>query len=218
MALRAGDAARRTGPTDPMFVLTRSDDHDLVKVGRGANPAHQASELQTGQCFRVNVAAVFPGAGALAEAVRAALQRYEVAPGAGWLRCSVGEALGTIADVVAEAGDDAGVGAVVEDGTEASERDRSAAEGRDAWVAFAEGFVNKHVTPVTSMTEATSAQEVLNTVSRRAGVSPAFVADVMEECGWEETRWGSRSGVSFYRMRDDRNLFARARSRSPRRE
>ena len=67
MALRAGDAARRAGPTDPMFVLTRSDDHDLVKVGRGANPAHQASELQTGQCFRVHVAAVFPGAGALAE-------------------------------------------------------------------------------------------------------------------------------------------------------
>jgi len=49
MALRAGDAARRTGPTDPMFVLTRSDAPDLVKVGRGANPAHQASELQTGQ-------------------------------------------------------------------------------------------------------------------------------------------------------------------------
>ena len=63
-----------------------------------------------------------------------------------------------------------------------------------------------------------SAEEVLNTVSRRAGVSPAFVADVMEEDGWEETRWGNRTAVSFYRMRDDKGLFARARSSSPRRE
>ena len=118
-----------------------------------------------------------------------------------------------------EVGAEAGEGTASErDGSATEGRDGSATEGRDAWVAFAEGFVNEHITPVASMTEAMSAEEVLNTVSRRAGVSPAFVADVMEEDGWEETRWGSRTAVSFYRMCDDRGVFARARSRSPRRE
>ena len=216
MALRS-ESARRAAPVGHLYVLIRSDAPGVIKVGSDADPVRHASELQAGHCFRVTVAAAFPGAGTHASAVQAALQRYRVTPGAGWFRCSAGEALAPIADAMAEVGEDAEVGAEVGEGT-ASERDGSATEGRDAWVAFAEGFVNEHITPVASMTEAMSAEEVLNTVSRRAGVSPAFVADVMEEDGWEETRWGSRTAVSFYRMRDDSGVFARARSRSPRRE
>ena len=217
MALRS-ESERRAAPVGHLYVLTRSDAPDVVKVGRDADPARHAGELQTGHCFHVNVAAVFPRAGEHVSAVQAALQRYRVTPGAGWFRCSVGEALATIADVMAETGGCTEVGAEAGGGSEAGESDGTVTEGQNEWRAFVQGFVDKHVTPVTSMTEAMSTENVLNTISRRAKVSPAFVADVMEEDGWEETRRGSRTAVSFYRMRDGRGLFARARSCSPRRE
>ena len=103
MALRS-ESERRAAPVGHLYVLTRSDAPDVVKVGRDADPARHAGELQTGHCFHVNVAAVFPRAGEHVSAVQAALQRYRVTPGAGWFRCSVGEALATIADVMAETG------------------------------------------------------------------------------------------------------------------
>ena len=83
-----------------------------------------------------------------------------------------------------------------------------------AHARFVRDFVNEHVYPVSSIARATSAADVLDTISRRANVPTDVVADILQESGWEVARCGT---CSFYRMRDDARTFARVRRRPPRR-
>ena len=78
-----------------LYILARSDDPTLLKVGRSDNPAKRAKDLQKYQAFYLNVIQVFENKGTHEANVHLMLKEYRIndVPGIEWFRCSVQHAL-----------------------------------------------------------------------------------------------------------------------------
>ena len=77
-----------------LYIATRSDRSDIVKVGRSANVKQRCSALSASQCFKVTPSHIYPGCGGLEKIVHEALQRYRIDGGSGreWFRLTPREA------------------------------------------------------------------------------------------------------------------------------
>ena len=80
--------------TADLYIATRSDRSDIVKVGRSANVKRRCSALSASQCFKVHPTHVYPGCGGYEKAVHEALQRYRMEGGSGreWFKISAPDA------------------------------------------------------------------------------------------------------------------------------
>ena len=87
-----------------LYIATRSDRSDIVKVGRSANVKQRCSTLSASQCFKVTPSHVYPGCGGLEKAVHEALQRHRVDGGSGkeWFRLTAAEAKCVVDSIKAE--------------------------------------------------------------------------------------------------------------------
>ena len=87
-----------------LYIATRSDRSDIVKVGRSANVKQRCSALSASQCFTVSPSHVYPGCGGLEKAVHEALQRHRVDGGSGkeWFRLTAAEAKCVVDRIKAE--------------------------------------------------------------------------------------------------------------------
>ena len=87
-----------------LYIATRSDRPDIVKVGRSANAKQRCSALSASQCFTVSPSHVYPGCGGLEKAVREALQRHRIDGGSGreWFRLTAAEAKCVVDRIKAE--------------------------------------------------------------------------------------------------------------------
>ena len=77
-----------------LYIATRSDRPDIVKVGRSCNVTKRCATLSASQCFNVHPAHVYPGCGEYEKAVHEALGRHRVQGGRGieWFGVSASEA------------------------------------------------------------------------------------------------------------------------------
>ena len=84
-----------------LYIMSRSDAPDALKVGRSDDPSRRALDLQAGHFFTVKVLARVEHAGRHERAVHAALQDCRISgPGVEWFRCSLPEALAAVAHVM----------------------------------------------------------------------------------------------------------------------
>ena len=74
------------------------------KVGRSADVARRATDLQSGHPFRVLVMAVFPGKGHLEHHVHSKLEAWNVkeCPGREWFDCTLAEVLQCIGETLVD--------------------------------------------------------------------------------------------------------------------
>ena len=88
----------RDGQGSDLYVASRSDRDDMLKVGRSGNPEARCERLQASQAFFVRLVATFPGAGNLEQKVheRLASRRVLGGPGREWFFASVDEVLTAI--------------------------------------------------------------------------------------------------------------------------
>ena len=201
----------RQGPVMAhLYVMTRSDAPCLIKVGRSNNPERRAQDLHTGHCFTMKVMACIKHAGKHERAVHTILKNHRFQHGSGveWFRCSLGQALAAIGQIVDGAADsDAAVTARARDvplecrGTVAS-------------------YFADILTPIRNAAYAMSASCVRHAISSHANVSTHVAAAAMNDAGWEEaivncytSDEGRRTKKRVYRHCDDHNLFACARPR-----
>ena len=77
-----------------LYVATRSDRPDIVKVGRSCNVKKRCATLSASQCFKVDAAHVYPGCGDYERAIHEALQPHRVEGGSGteWFKVSASQA------------------------------------------------------------------------------------------------------------------------------
>ena len=75
------DVLHPTVKGEHMYILRRSDQPDLYKVGRSSNPKSRAYILSMGQCFKVEVVAVHEGQGLNELPAQYALEQYRVLGG-----------------------------------------------------------------------------------------------------------------------------------------
>ena len=61
-----------------LYIATRTDAPHLLKVGRSTNTRDRCRQLQTGHCFKIQVLAIFRGAGACERPVHRALRDYRL--------------------------------------------------------------------------------------------------------------------------------------------
>jgi hypothetical protein len=82
-----------------LYVATRSDRADIVKIGRSSGPGGRCGQLQCSQAFYVRPAAVFQDAGRLEGEVHRRLQhrRLQACPGREWFSALLWEALLAVA-------------------------------------------------------------------------------------------------------------------------
>ena len=66
-----------------LYIATRSDRGDIVKIGRSYSVGKRCAALSASQCFRVRAAYVYPGCGAHEKGVHEALRHLRVAGGSG---------------------------------------------------------------------------------------------------------------------------------------
>jgi hypothetical protein len=81
-----------------LYIATRSDAPDIVKIGRSNDPCRRCEGLSTSHCFTVSTAFVFHGYGRLEAAVHKALDDKRVLGGTGreWFRVSAVEAFAAV--------------------------------------------------------------------------------------------------------------------------
>ena len=74
------------------------------KVGRSADVARRATDLQSGHPFRIQVMAVFPGKGHLEHHVHSKLEAWNVkeCPGREWFDCTLAEVLQCIGETLVD--------------------------------------------------------------------------------------------------------------------
>ena len=191
-----------------LYIMTRSDAPSLIKIGRSNNPERRAQDLHTGHCFTMEVLACMKHVGMHERAVHAILKphRFQHGPGVEWFRCSLGQALTAIGQVVDGAADrDAAVTAGAQDGP-------TACRGTIA------SFFADVLTPIRNASFAMSASCVRHAISSHANVSTRVAAAAMNDAGWEDaivncypSDDGRRSKKRVYRHCDDHKLFACAR-------
>ena len=73
-----------------LYIATRSDAPDIVKIGRSNDPCRRCEGLSSSHCFTVSPTFVFHGYGRLEAAVHKALEDKRVLGGTGeeWFRVS----------------------------------------------------------------------------------------------------------------------------------
>ena len=97
-ARRMENGHARGGQGSDLYVASRSDRQDILKIGRSSNPEARCERLQVSQAFFVRLVATFPGAGDLEHKVheRLASRRVLGGPGREWFFVTVDEALTAI--------------------------------------------------------------------------------------------------------------------------
>ena len=85
-------------PGNDLYVASRSDRSDILKIGRSSNPESRCERLQASHIFYVGLVATFPGAGDLEPAVHEILVSRRVlgGPGREWFYVTSDEALAAI--------------------------------------------------------------------------------------------------------------------------
>jgi hypothetical protein len=85
-----------------LYIATRSDRGDIVKIGRSYNVRKWCAALSTSQCFRVSAAHVYPGCGAHERGVHEALQHLRVTGGSGaeWFQLTAEQARDVVDRIV----------------------------------------------------------------------------------------------------------------------
>jgi len=88
----------RNGQGTDLYVASRSDRADILKIGRSNNPEARCERLQASQTFYVRLVATFPGAGDLEPKVheRLASRRVLGGPGREWFFVTADEAMTAI--------------------------------------------------------------------------------------------------------------------------
>ena len=83
---------------DDLYVMQNSRISAEVKIGRSINPDKRRRDLQASQNYRINISAVFPGAGHLEPLVHDMLAycRVRDVPGREWFKCTPQTAFGAI--------------------------------------------------------------------------------------------------------------------------
>ena len=89
---------------DDLYVMQNSRISDEVKVGRSMDPEKRRRALQASQNYRMNILAVFPGAGHLEPLVHGMLAycRVHDVPGREWFKCNPQTAFGAIGTALGE--------------------------------------------------------------------------------------------------------------------
>ena len=82
-------------PGSDLYLASRSDRSDILKIGRSSNPEARCERLQASQTFYVRLVATFPGAADREHAVyeRLAGRRVLGGPGREWFFVTTDEAL-----------------------------------------------------------------------------------------------------------------------------
>ena len=77
-----------------LYIATRSDRGDIVKIGRSYNVGKRCAALSTSQCFRVRAMHVYPGCGAHEKGIHEALRHLRVSGGSGaeWFQLTAEQA------------------------------------------------------------------------------------------------------------------------------
>ena len=77
-----------------LYIATRSDRSDIVKVGRSCDVKKRCANLSSSQCFTVNALYVYKGCGEHEKAVHRELQRHRIEGGSGteWFKITAIEA------------------------------------------------------------------------------------------------------------------------------
>jgi hypothetical protein len=81
-----------------LYIATRSDRADIVKIGRSSDVSARCAGLQTSQAFWVQPVAIFPGQGARETEIHQALKRRRVegVPSREWFTCALPEAISLV--------------------------------------------------------------------------------------------------------------------------
>ena len=85
-----------------LYIMENSRIPGELKIGYSKNVSRRQYELQQAQNFKINVLAVFPGKGYMEKEVHDRLRVFQVSDCAGneWFKCSLGEALAAIDQVM----------------------------------------------------------------------------------------------------------------------
>ena len=85
-------------PGSDLYLASRIDRSDILKIGRSSNPEARCERLQASQAFFVRLVAAFPGAGDLEHAVHEILAGRRVlgGPGREWFFVTTDEALAAV--------------------------------------------------------------------------------------------------------------------------
>ena len=85
-----------------LYIASKSDRADIVKIGRSNNPTARCASLQESQPFRVVPSVVFAGMGQYEAEVHQALKRRRVdeGPSREWFACELPEAIRLVTDVL----------------------------------------------------------------------------------------------------------------------
>ena len=77
-----------------LYIATRSDAPDIVKIGRSNNPRRRCEGLSSSHCFTVSATFIFHGHGRVEASVHKALEDKRVLGGTGkeWFRMTATEA------------------------------------------------------------------------------------------------------------------------------
>ena len=88
--------------THDLYMMENSRIPGEIKIGLSNNVERRKKELEAQQNFKMNVLAIFPGKGYLEKRVHDRLKEFQVTEGAGneWFKCSFGEALARIDQVL----------------------------------------------------------------------------------------------------------------------
>ena len=88
--------------THDLYMMENSRIPGEIKIGLSNNVERRKKELEAQQNFKMNVLAIFPGKGYLEKRVHDRLREFQVTEGAGneWFKCSLGEALARLDQVL----------------------------------------------------------------------------------------------------------------------
>jgi Meiotically up-regulated gene 113 len=93
-----GKSLSKRDAEDTLYVIRYSYRDDCVKIGRSDNPERRRRTLESGQPFRAEIVATFPGSGGLESTVHEALSAKRNEDGAGreWFNVTATEAIAVI--------------------------------------------------------------------------------------------------------------------------
>ena len=85
-----------------LYIATRSDAPDIVKIGRSNDPRRRCEGLSSSHCFTVSATFIFHGHGCVEAVVHRALEDKRVLGGTGkeWFRVSTSEAFAAVTNAL----------------------------------------------------------------------------------------------------------------------
>ena len=78
-----------------LYIASRSDLTDCVKIGKSSNTLSRCNQLQRGHCFRITVEAILENKGDREKSVHKALREYQIG-NSEWFRTDLQTVLETI--------------------------------------------------------------------------------------------------------------------------